>query len=339
MTTRTLFSDTAPASVATVVNFKSVATHWNAATQAWDDDRYVYIGRANPAHNLPASIWANPFKLERDTPQERERVISQYATDLTKRLQDSGERARLEALRGKILVCWCKQPHKQVACHGDAIVAALEAANSSVRTLRTDAAPLRIVPHRTVDAENDADFPPTWRKESRERAQARQFTRADVDRIEAELDEFRALRQAARHAQAEQDAAFETHWRANEKALSHIPVPPVPHAHAAIEEKRSTVERVHRCFDASGQLIPDPRALPVGTWYQAVNSPSDIHTANPVFHGWWRSEWKVVMAPDIRGQMCRQYEHAGGPYPLSEIEVARWRAAARKVSVEKEQAA
>jgi hypothetical protein len=175
MTNLSLFADSAPtlASATTIVNFRDVKAHWNAATQTWDDPRYIYIGRANPTHHLPASPWANPYKLDRDTPQERERVIGQYAADLTKRLQDSGERARLEALRGKILVCWCSPKR----CHGHALADALDAAST----------PLRIVPR-------EVQFPPTWRPESIAWARARQMTQAQVDSIEAELVAFRAIR-------------------------------------------------------------------------------------------------------------------------------------------------
>jgi len=185
-----LFANTALASTTTVVNFRDVKAHWNAATQTWDDPRYVYIGRANPTHRLPASRWANPYRLGKDTPQERDRVIGQYAADLTKRLQDSGERARLEALRGKVLVCWCKQPHKQVACHGDAIVAALDAAST----------PLRIVPR-------EVQFPTTWRPESIAWAQARQMTQAQVDSIEAGLVRFRAIRDSYKVTTSKEKAA------------------------------------------------------------------------------------------------------------------------------------
>jgi hypothetical protein len=189
MTTRPLFADapepTAPASTPTVVNFRDVRQHWNAATQTWDNPRYVYIGRANPTHNLPASPWANPVKLDQDTPAERERVIGEYAALLAKRLQDPAERTRLEALRGKILVCWCAPKR----CHGHALVDALEAVST----------PLRIVPR-------EVRFPTTWRADSIAWARARGLTQAQVDGIEAELIEFRAIRDSYKVVREEKAA-------------------------------------------------------------------------------------------------------------------------------------
>jgi hypothetical protein len=190
--------------------------------------------------------------------------------------------------------------------------------------------PLRIVPRMTtVSARSDADFPPNWRQDSREWAEARQFTRADVNAIEADRARFRAIRDASKAKNEARDAAFEAHWKEHGAALSKIPVPPVPHAHATIEEKVSRTERCYWYFDADRQPFTNPRALELETWFQTVSSPSGLHALNPVYHGWWRSEWLVVMAPDIRGQMCRQYRDMGGPYPLSEIEVAYWREQAR----------
>lgn len=97
----------------TVANFKDVRDHWNAATQLWDDPRYVYIGRRNGRYNLPASKWANPHKLEADTPTHRNLVIQKYAS--ATRFKISGGELDIDELRGKVLVCWCAPE----ACHGD----------------------------------------------------------------------------------------------------------------------------------------------------------------------------------------------------------------------------
>lgn len=191
--------------------------------------------------------------------------------------------------------------------------------------------PLRIVPR-------EVRFPATWDASARRMAEARQMTQAQVDSIERRRWAFRERQRRHAPARRASDAAFEAHWKANEKALSSIPVPPVPHTHAAVEVKAAQSERSYWYFDAEGQPLPNSRALPLGTWFQTVSSPSDLHTLNPVFHGWWRDEWLVVMAPNIRGEMCRQYRDVGGPYRLSEIEVAMWRERARIVEA-KENAA
>lgn len=101
----------------TVANFKDVRDHWNAQAQQWDDDRYVYIGRRNGRYNLPASKWANPHKLEAETPTHRALVIQKYAS--TTRFKLSCGELDIAELRGKVLVCWCKQADREVACHGD----------------------------------------------------------------------------------------------------------------------------------------------------------------------------------------------------------------------------
>jgi protein gp37 len=128
----TLESITAPVEtdappVTTVANFNHVYQHWNKATRAWDDPRYVYIGRYMPSFNLPSSIFANPFKIAKDTTENRAAAIEQYRGWIKSKLADQHEgeayRRELEALRGKHLVCWCKSPDgdpaKSKACHGD----------------------------------------------------------------------------------------------------------------------------------------------------------------------------------------------------------------------------
>lgn len=181
---------------------------------------------------------------------------------------------------------------------------------------------LRIVPR-------GLRFPATWDERARAMAERRQMTQAQVDSIERRRWAFRERQRRMADMRRDADAAFEAHWTANEKTLSHVPVPPVPHIHAAITETQTETERVYLYFDAHARPLPGSHGLALGTRFKTVSSPSGLHTLNPVYHGWWRSEWLVVMAPDIRGQMCRQYEHAGGPYALSEIEVARWRSLAQ----------
>ena len=107
----------------TVVNIKTGA--------AYD----TYIGRANPAYDLPASKWANPFRLERE--QDRPLVLARYRIWLLSQprlLQDIHE------LRGLVLACWCAPR----LCHGDVLA---ELANAPERERRARAvAPWAIEP-------------------------------------------------------------------------------------------------------------------------------------------------------------------------------------------------
>ena len=101
----------------TVVNFHHVKQHWNAQTQQWDDPKFVYIGRPNRHYNLPGSAWGN-------YPNQGIDFYHDW-------IQQQREFARLDELRGKTLVCWCKPD----ACHGDALLELLgESAKSSAQT-------------------------------------------------------------------------------------------------------------------------------------------------------------------------------------------------------------
>jgi hypothetical protein len=78
----------------------------------------VYIGRGNPRNKLPASIWANPFKIGKDG--DRNAVIAKYRALMEQRLAGPEGivwRERLGELRGKTLGCWCS-PER---CHGDVL--------------------------------------------------------------------------------------------------------------------------------------------------------------------------------------------------------------------------
>lgn len=99
----------------TVVHFKDVKDHWDPKTQSWDDPRYQYIGRRNQRHNLPPSVYQNPYPMHRQTSSERERVINLYKAHLELR-PHLVKQAKWE-LKDKILVCWC-HPY---ACHGDVL--------------------------------------------------------------------------------------------------------------------------------------------------------------------------------------------------------------------------
>ena len=58
----------------------------------------VYLGRRNARYRLPASKWANPFSIKRET--DRGVVIAAYERWL--RLPPA-----LHELKGRDLVCWC----------------------------------------------------------------------------------------------------------------------------------------------------------------------------------------------------------------------------------------
>src|SRR5918992_3465083 len=74
----------------------------------------LYIGRTNPRYRLPKSPWASPFKIGRDG--TREEVLAKYRAWLMERPELL---AQVGELRGKVLACWCKEPDREVACHGD----------------------------------------------------------------------------------------------------------------------------------------------------------------------------------------------------------------------------
>jgi hypothetical protein len=72
-------------------------------------DGAVYIGRATPT--LPASPFANPYKVSRFGRQGALTLYSQYLDDRPELV----ERARAE-LAGRAVACWCKPADR---CHGD----------------------------------------------------------------------------------------------------------------------------------------------------------------------------------------------------------------------------
>jgi hypothetical protein len=99
----------------------------------------VYIGRAMPGR--PGSPLGNPFKLRFEA--EREEVLAKYEMWLRKQLEtDTAARREIERLADHaedlVLACWCKQPDREVACHGDVVKKVIEERlaerrNSSIR--------------------------------------------------------------------------------------------------------------------------------------------------------------------------------------------------------------
>lgn len=103
----------------TRVMFQDVSQHYHPPTSKWDNDQYLYIGRANNHNNLEASKWANPFKINKD--QGRDEVIDRYRYYIRKSPELM---AALPELKGKTLVCWCKPDE---ACHGDVLIELVDA--------------------------------------------------------------------------------------------------------------------------------------------------------------------------------------------------------------------
>jgi protein gp37 len=102
-----------------IVDFRDVKEHWDVKIAKWDSDQFVYIGRVNPTYNLPESPWHNPFKLEKDTPENRAKGVEQYRQYITERLAKEPELLqKLHELKGKTLACWCSPK----ICHGDVLI-------------------------------------------------------------------------------------------------------------------------------------------------------------------------------------------------------------------------
>ena len=103
-----------------VVNFKSYGSA-AALTRAFGA-RWVYVGRSNPHHQLPASPLANPFRRQ-SCGGQRGCTLPYYRRWLWQCIQ-AGDVAVLDALRAidteTVLVCWCKPG----PCHGDVVSAA-----------------------------------------------------------------------------------------------------------------------------------------------------------------------------------------------------------------------
>lgn len=115
----------APQRPTTLVSFRDVKDHWNKETRQWDSDEFVYIGREeNRTYYLPESRWANHNPIYVDTIEERMKAIAKYRTQLTGEL-DKGKGLLDELiaeLRGKTLVCWCREAHNPKPCHGDVLL-------------------------------------------------------------------------------------------------------------------------------------------------------------------------------------------------------------------------
>jgi len=70
------------------------------------------------------TIFGNPFP---EWKWGREVCIRKFETYFWDRIErDPAWKAEVLELKGKVLGCWCKQPDREVACHGDIYVVFLE---------------------------------------------------------------------------------------------------------------------------------------------------------------------------------------------------------------------
>lgn len=79
----------------------------------------VYIGRRNPLLTSLAGYdgyFGNPFAIGKDG--DRQTVLGLYRIYFNEKIKNDPEfKSRIEALKNKILVCYCKPEE----CHGDVI--------------------------------------------------------------------------------------------------------------------------------------------------------------------------------------------------------------------------
>lgn len=76
---------------------------------------HVYIGRPG--------VFGNPYRLRKDTPQARQRLLRRYKRWLWCRLsRDAQFRRWVRMLSGATLVCYCAPK----ACHGDVLAKAAD---------------------------------------------------------------------------------------------------------------------------------------------------------------------------------------------------------------------
>jgi len=108
----------------TIINLKGLSFPQHAG---------VYVGRANQTYGLKKSPFANPFRLERDTPEDRATVYTEYKDwlwkqikkhrdnglhDITFELNKLAAAARDNDIR---LSCWCTPK----LCHARAVALAI----------------------------------------------------------------------------------------------------------------------------------------------------------------------------------------------------------------------
>lgn len=79
-------------------------------------EQVVYIGRADRWRKLPASIFANPFKIS--STLTREEAIARYAQEVATQPEIQAALRALTLEEDVIFACWCSP----IPCHGDVLV-------------------------------------------------------------------------------------------------------------------------------------------------------------------------------------------------------------------------
>lgn len=144
----------------TVVHFHEVQHLWDPDRQKWAEPDLVYIGRRNATYNLPASVWSNPFRIDRDTEVDRAKALVRYRKWIAER---PALLNRLHELEGKRVVCWCSPK----ACHGDVLSLLIDdkfgdAPQTQVRLFDYEATRLVADAHLTPDAPVVKPGPPPY---------------------------------------------------------------------------------------------------------------------------------------------------------------------------------
>lgn len=106
----------------TVVNVRDCPVGWEGSAD------YAYVGRPGRGHS---GKYGNPHHVGHCFPcrrwHDRAEAVRLHAGEARVRYaQDPAYRQRVERLRGKFLVCFCKRAGVEVACHADAYVELLE---------------------------------------------------------------------------------------------------------------------------------------------------------------------------------------------------------------------
>jgi hypothetical protein len=105
----------------TVVNMKDCPEGWE------DDPQYIYVGRTSATN---PGEYGNPhgricYRCNRD--HDRYEAVRLHAeTTRAQFTTDASYREKIEKLRGKFLVCFCKREKVSVPCHADVYVELLE---------------------------------------------------------------------------------------------------------------------------------------------------------------------------------------------------------------------
>jgi hypothetical protein len=100
-----------------VTNLKRLNKWWR------QDDQYVYVGRAGKGLS---GEFGNPIPLEQES--DRTDVLARYREYLEERItHDLDFRAKVKALAGKTLVCFCSPK----PCHGDILAEVVDRLNKN----------------------------------------------------------------------------------------------------------------------------------------------------------------------------------------------------------------